>query len=80
MRRITPEQMQRIRNGDWYALTRKLTERAVREIRAAYGTYKGDMRAKHCDGPTIRELAARYEVSESAVANVLKRRTWKHVP
>lgn len=80
MRKITGEQMQRIRNGDRLALTRKLTERKVREIRQAYGRYKGNMRHYHPDGPTMAELARKFGVSESAISNVVKRRTWKHVP
>jgi hypothetical protein len=88
MRKITEEQMARIRAGDRYAMRRglgenhknaKLTPSAVRSIRRAYGRWDGDMRRYHRDGPTIHELAQRHGVGKNAIRSVIKRETWRHV-
>jgi DNA invertase Pin-like site-specific DNA recombinase len=46
----------------------KLTADNVREIRAM-----------HADGYTLRELAAKFGVSNVSVYNAVARKTWKHL-
>jgi hypothetical protein len=46
----------------------KLTEAAVREIRAAIVT-----------GETCRSIASRYGIDSSTVVNIANRKSWKHV-
>jgi len=71
----TPTENQRDRRRDGTMLlgdrhpTAKLTEAAVRELRARYAA----------GGVVHRELAAEYGVAEPTIAKVIARRSWRHV-
>lgn len=61
-------QPERLARGEGHGMT-SLTEDQVREIRARYGT-----------GPSYAALAAEYGVDKGTISNVVRRKTWKHVP
>lgn len=53
----------------------KLTETQVTEIRRIYRRGR-----KNTPGPHAPELAERYDVSVALIYDIVKRRTWRHVP
>ena len=64
--RTEPERLAR---GEQHGMT-TLTAAQVIAIREAYGT----------GGPSYGELAKRYSVDRGTICNIVRRKTWKHVP
>lgn len=39
-----------------------------------------EIRERHANGETVASIAARFSMGRSAIASVIKRQTWKHIP
>lgn len=71
--------MASIRAGVKSVMSRKLTEKQVREIRGIYAFRDGHYRKLKYGAPKIEDLGPRYGVGESTVRAVIKRETWRHL-
>ena len=67
--------------ADMVAKGRKVTARGEAAGRARLTEADVlDIRRRHAAGESLRELGSCYGVSHVAILNVVKRRTWSHVP
>lgn len=70
------------RRGEAHVFS-KLTDDDVREIRRARGKSNGGRMWARRQAPDVlplKVLAERFGITESAVSNIARRVTWRHVP